>query len=162
MSPRYLRLIALALVVGAFPIVVTSQRQAAQVDDYGVAPGTFSILGFDPETGEVGAAVQSRVFSAGNGVLWAEAGAGVVCYLVSDVFDVVAGADDDRPREVPAVVPLEEEPPSPEPAGQQEGGAADGRRHQVPPGARRLDDEEQDRDEAERGGGGSRADPRRR
>jgi uncharacterized Ntn-hydrolase superfamily protein len=39
--------------------------------------GTFSILGYDPETGEVGAAVQSRVFSVGNGVLWAEAGVGV-------------------------------------------------------------------------------------
>ena len=45
------------------------------------APGpdpvaTFSILGFDPATGEVGGAVQSRVFSVGNGVLWAEAGVG--------------------------------------------------------------------------------------
>src|SRR5574341_743806 len=39
---------------------------------------TFSILGFDPETGEIGGAVQSRVFSAGNGVLWAEADTGVV------------------------------------------------------------------------------------
>src|SRR5438034_8622381 len=39
--------------------------------------GTFSILGFDPATGEVGGAVQSRVFSAGNGVLWADADAGV-------------------------------------------------------------------------------------
>lgn len=39
---------------------------------------TFSILGYDPETGEVGGAVQSRVFSVGNGVLWAEAGIGVV------------------------------------------------------------------------------------
>jgi len=37
---------------------------------------TFSILGYDPATGEVGGAVQSRVFSVGNGVLWAEAGAG--------------------------------------------------------------------------------------
>jgi uncharacterized Ntn-hydrolase superfamily protein len=41
-------------------------------------PGTFSILGYDPETGELGGAVQSRVFSAGNGVLWAEAGVGAV------------------------------------------------------------------------------------
>src|SRR6185295_1359106 len=41
-------------------------------------PSTFSILGFDPATGEVGAAVQSRVFSVGNGVLWAEAGVGAV------------------------------------------------------------------------------------
>ena len=39
--------------------------------------GTFSILGFDPATGEVGAAVQSRVFSVGNGVLWADANVGV-------------------------------------------------------------------------------------
>jgi len=39
---------------------------------------TFSILGFDPATGEVGGAVQSRVFSVGNGVLWGEAGVGVV------------------------------------------------------------------------------------
>jgi uncharacterized Ntn-hydrolase superfamily protein len=38
---------------------------------------TFSILGFDPATGEIGGAVQSRVFSVGNGVLWAEATVGV-------------------------------------------------------------------------------------
>src|SRR4030042_6234458 len=37
---------------------------------------TFSILGYDPATGEVGGAVQSRVFSVGNGRLWAEAGVG--------------------------------------------------------------------------------------
>jgi uncharacterized Ntn-hydrolase superfamily protein len=37
---------------------------------------TFSILGFDPESGELGGAVQSRLFSVGNGVLWAEAGVG--------------------------------------------------------------------------------------
>ncbi|HVT43646.1 MAG TPA: DUF1028 domain-containing protein [Thermoanaerobaculia bacterium] len=42
------------------------------------AVATFSILGFDPATGEVGGAVQSRVFAVGNGVLWAEADAGVV------------------------------------------------------------------------------------
>ena len=39
---------------------------------------TFSILGYDPATAEMGGAVQSRVFSVGNGVLWAEAGVGVV------------------------------------------------------------------------------------
>src|SRR5437762_10967440 len=39
--------------------------------------GTFSILGYDPQTGEVGGAVQSRVFSVGNGVLWGEANVGV-------------------------------------------------------------------------------------
>lgn len=50
----------------------------------GPAPGTpspvatFSILGYDPDTGMVGGAVQSRVFSVGNGVLWGEAGVGMV------------------------------------------------------------------------------------
>ena len=39
---------------------------------------TFSILGYDPGTGEIGGAVQSRVFSVGNGVLWGEAGVGLV------------------------------------------------------------------------------------
>ncbi len=39
---------------------------------------TFSIVGYDPATGEVGGAVQSRVFSVGNGVLWAEADVGIV------------------------------------------------------------------------------------
>jgi uncharacterized Ntn-hydrolase superfamily protein len=38
--------------------------------------GTFSILAYDPATGEIGGAVQSRVFSVGNGVLSAEAGVG--------------------------------------------------------------------------------------
>lgn len=41
-------------------------------------PGTFSILGYDPATGELGGAVQSRVFSVGNGVLWGEADVGIV------------------------------------------------------------------------------------
>ena len=39
---------------------------------------TYSILGYDPLTGEVGVAVQSRVFSVGNGVIWGKAGVGVV------------------------------------------------------------------------------------
>jgi uncharacterized Ntn-hydrolase superfamily protein len=50
---------------------------------------TFSILGFDPATGEVGGAVQSRVFSVGNGVLWAEAGVGVVA--TQAIIDVSYG-----------------------------------------------------------------------
>ncbi len=50
---------------------------------------TFSILGYDPETGELGGAVQSRVFSVGNGVLWAEANVGVVA--TQAVVDVSYG-----------------------------------------------------------------------
>jgi uncharacterized Ntn-hydrolase superfamily protein len=52
--------------------------------------GTFSILGFDPATGEVGGAVQSRVFSVGNGVLWADADAGIVA--TQAIVDVGYGA----------------------------------------------------------------------
>lgn len=51
--------------------------------------GTFSILAMDPATGEMGAAVQSRVFSVGNGVLWGEAGLGVVA--TQAVVDVSYG-----------------------------------------------------------------------
>src|SRR6186713_2461260 len=61
------------------PIALFAQPQnALQSTPQIEPPGTFSILGFDPETGEIGAAVQSRVFSVGNGVLWAEAEVGAV------------------------------------------------------------------------------------
>jgi uncharacterized Ntn-hydrolase superfamily protein len=63
---------ALALVLLC---AVAIRPHAQGVDPLGT--GTFSILGYDPDTGELGAAVQSRVYSAGNGVLWAEADTGV-------------------------------------------------------------------------------------
>jgi len=50
---------------------------------------TFSILGYDPDTGEMGVAVQSRVFSVGNGVIWGEAGVGVAA--TQAVVDVSYG-----------------------------------------------------------------------
>jgi uncharacterized Ntn-hydrolase superfamily protein len=52
--------------------------------------GTFSILGHDPATGEVGGAVQSRVFSVGNGVLWADADAGIAA--TQAIVDVSYGS----------------------------------------------------------------------
>jgi uncharacterized Ntn-hydrolase superfamily protein len=60
------------LVAPAFQPSASAQEAAPLWDT-----GTFSILGYDPATGEVGGAVQSRVFSVGNGVLWADAGVGV-------------------------------------------------------------------------------------
>ena len=39
---------------------------------------TYSIVARDPETGEIGAAVQSHWFSVGSEVIWAEAGVGAV------------------------------------------------------------------------------------
>ena len=61
----------------ALSIVVAFTRVAAQAVPAPWPPvATFSILAYDPATGEIGGAVQSRVFSVGNGVLWAEAGVG--------------------------------------------------------------------------------------
>lgn len=71
---------------------VSSQSAFAQT---GTSPehwdpvATFSILGYDAETGEVGVAVQSRVFSVGNGVIWGEAGVGVAA--TQAVVDVSYG-----------------------------------------------------------------------
>src|SRR5438045_1817334 len=53
------------------PALRSAEARGPQTDTAGT--GTFSILGYDPDTGELGAAVQSRVYSVGNGVLWAEA-----------------------------------------------------------------------------------------
>ncbi|MBP7779455.1 MAG: DUF1028 domain-containing protein [Acidobacteria bacterium] len=66
--------IAAAGLAGALGGGIGAAQGTAPRDPDPVA--TFSILGYDPATGEVGGAVQSRVFSVGNGVLWAEAGVG--------------------------------------------------------------------------------------
>ncbi len=74
MTIRKFRTVAVTAL--ACTVLLTTTVPTASVPDDPVA--TFSILGFDPETGELGGAVQSRVFSVGNGVLWAEAGVGAV------------------------------------------------------------------------------------
>jgi uncharacterized Ntn-hydrolase superfamily protein len=61
---------------------------AASVDEL-PETGTFSIIAYDSVSGEWGGAVQSRVFSVGNGVLSAEAGVGVVA--TQAVVDVSYG-----------------------------------------------------------------------
>ena len=70
---RLLIPLVIALIAAAAP-GAAGQDAAAPFDPV----ATFSILGYDPETGEVGGAVQSRVFAVGNGVLWAEANVGIV------------------------------------------------------------------------------------
>ena len=72
-------LVGVALLMGASAL--SGQVSTQSTDDTTVPwppVATFSILGYDPDTGEVGGAVQSRVFAVGNGVLWAEANVGVV------------------------------------------------------------------------------------
>src|SRR5215207_8359956 len=70
---------SLLLILASLP-VAAAQRPAPARDtavlDLPWPTGTFSILAYDPATGEIGGAVQSRVFSVGNGVLSAEAGVG--------------------------------------------------------------------------------------
>ncbi|MDA0327823.1 MAG: DUF1028 domain-containing protein [Gemmatimonadetes bacterium] len=92
---RFVGLLAIAGFVAAGSLVLRSpdastrsmlaestEREVGVVSDAEVdrwpPVATFSVLGYDPESGEVGGAVQSRVFSVGNGVLWAEANVGVV------------------------------------------------------------------------------------
>lgn len=84
-----------ALLVAVLPLV--APMASAQSSGFALTPplpwppvATFSILGYDPATGEVGGAVQSRVFSVGNGVLWAEAGVGAVA--TQAIVDVSYGA----------------------------------------------------------------------
>jgi uncharacterized Ntn-hydrolase superfamily protein len=52
------------------------QRQTATSPETLVA--TFSIVGFDPETGDLGVAVQSKFFGVGTVVPWAKTGAGAI------------------------------------------------------------------------------------
>jgi uncharacterized Ntn-hydrolase superfamily protein len=73
-----------AVVIFNAPIRAQQQAVDAHAGQDGMPPpvATFSILGYDPETGEVGGAVQSRVFTL-TGVLTADADAGVVATQAS-------------------------------------------------------------------------------
>ena len=60
--------LALLLCVALFPIGARADAPA----------GTFSIIGIDRETGEIGIAVQSRAFNVGRAVAWARARVGAI------------------------------------------------------------------------------------
>ncbi len=73
-------LLGLSLLAGcAPPSTLRSTASAPPAAEVAAWPpvATFSIIAYDSATGEHGGAVQSRVFSVGNGVLWAEAGVGI-------------------------------------------------------------------------------------
>src|ERR1051326_7051499 len=61
-----------ALLLSAFSVVAVSQDKPLR------PVHTFSIVAFDPATGEMGVAVQSHWFAVGGEVSWAEAGVGAV------------------------------------------------------------------------------------
>ena len=92
-SRRLVLALALALVCAACEGRRAGDRSPDSDSHPAGAPwppvATFSILAYDSATGEIGGAVQSRVFSVGNGVLWAEAGVGAVA--TQAVVDVSYG-----------------------------------------------------------------------
>src|SRR5215472_16261861 len=67
-----------SVLILAFCLALGLLATARQTTEPWPPVATFSILGYDPDTGEVGGAVQSRVFSVGPAVLFAEADVGVV------------------------------------------------------------------------------------
>src|ERR1043165_7593174 len=69
---KTLRLAAFATLAGC------ATRAAPTPTPEAPGTGTFSIIAWDSASGMWGGAVQSRVFSVGNGVLWAEANVGIV------------------------------------------------------------------------------------
>lgn len=84
-SARFIiALLSLSVAAALQPTAAATLQQTSSTAPQGAADelpphvATFSILGYDPETGEIGGAVQSRVFSVGNGVLWGEADVGMV------------------------------------------------------------------------------------
>lgn len=63
------------LLLAAAAVPVTAQPPAPEIHE---PVATFSIVARDPATGELGVAVQSKYFSVGHVVPWAEAGVGVI------------------------------------------------------------------------------------
>jgi uncharacterized Ntn-hydrolase superfamily protein len=57
---------------------LNAQTQTSEPRKPGPLAHTFSIVARDPQTGEIGAAVQSHWFAVGQSVIWAEAGVGAV------------------------------------------------------------------------------------
>jgi uncharacterized Ntn-hydrolase superfamily protein len=113
MNPRLVAVIVLFLLV-AHPFSVSSDPSF----------GTFSIVAFDPVTKELGVAVQSRAFSVGGGVPWAEAGVGAIAtqsytnesfgprglallrsgYSAKQTLEILLGADEGRENRQVGVV----------------------------------------------------------
>lgn len=59
-------------------LLLHPQRIIAQYINEEPFAHTFSIIAYDPQTGEMGIAVQSHWFSVGTTVAWGEAGAGII------------------------------------------------------------------------------------
>ena len=70
--------VALGILI-AIPAVALCQETAAQVHDPNYL-GTFSIIGRDPDTGQLGMGVQSKAFGAGNRAMHAKGGLVIIAH----------------------------------------------------------------------------------
>jgi uncharacterized Ntn-hydrolase superfamily protein len=64
-----------ALIACAVASVMTAAPEAVRASE---PVATYSIVGYDPETGDLGVAVQSKFFAVGSVVPWAKAGIGAI------------------------------------------------------------------------------------
>src|SRR6185503_7538880 len=94
---------------------VSPAATRSQPADAAPLVATFSVVGFDPATGDLGVAVQSKFFGVGSVVPWAKAGVGAIATqswanttygprglealakgdAPDDVLKALTGADDD-------------------------------------------------------------------
>ena len=88
-SRTHLRLLTAIVLTLTACSAKTRPNALATADEDLFPTGTFSIIAYDSASGQFGGAVQSRVFSVGNGVLWAEAGVGIVA--TQAIIDVSYG-----------------------------------------------------------------------
>ncbi|MFB3111378.1 MAG: DUF1028 domain-containing protein, partial [Gemmatimonadales bacterium] len=75
------RLVSALFVTWLLPNTIAAQEPVSWGKD--LTFHTFSIAAVDPETGEVGVAVTTRVACVGNGVPWVRAGVGAVATQAS-------------------------------------------------------------------------------
>ncbi len=73
---KWLFLACILLSAALMPALELSDEIVPVREDPTVA--TFSVVGYDPETGDLGVAVQSKFFGVGSVVPWAKAGVGAV------------------------------------------------------------------------------------
>jgi uncharacterized Ntn-hydrolase superfamily protein len=75
---RFIGFLTALVVTGVLLLIIETRAQNVSSDRPVRPVHTFSIVARDPQTGELGVAVQSHWFSVGTTVTWAEAGVGAV------------------------------------------------------------------------------------
>ena len=78
-SPLFLLTVLLGTTLaGCVTAPVTQTGPSSASADVAPLVATFSVVGFDPATGDLGVAVQSKFFGVGSVVPWAKAGVGAI------------------------------------------------------------------------------------